>query len=758
MMPRSGTAVHNPVEPNNGHGSFTEISQIKLISSALPLDPAELEKLGITVVRNQDDAPDVFGPGWIRGPGMLLHDRQRDGSTQYRFRPDEPLPPPDEPEGDPVKSVGEPKGGRPTQLNHMREAAPGKPTLFAEGDFQTRAAARYAPADWGVVGIGGCWGWKGAHLTWAEGLDVVIFHDKDLSTNRHVYDAIAGLMEQLDAEGAESVKVAKLVGTRKDSDGIDDVLGYRPEESRAAFLVRMAERATDKLPKPPRRKASKYFDANGLLVRTLADAVLNDVPAALSQEGEVALYHDGVYLVDREAFVSEIADRLGDDHRSTYLESVKQSATARLRKEKRMLPDRQGEPVLNCRNAMLNLATGECFDHDPAYLSTCQIPVDWDPEAECPAYEAWLKSVCPDQIEDLEETFSAMLDPSCTPLKNPFLFGPSRSGKSTMLRITTAIVGAVNTSGITLHELGENRFKASDVYLKMLNAAGDLEGQDVKNLGLFRRLTGADVVSAERKHQRAFTFTNRALFAFSANDLPQVSGGRGAYFERIKPLRFGNSFAGNEDPEIERKIMGELPGLLVRLVTAWQRRNARGTYLPTAPGVRSEFETKSNRVHLFVSEKLEIIRAKTGSECRDGMSLAQVHSYFESWAESEKVGGLGRTRFGEWLKDVPGVTEVRIRGQRGFNVRMKRPEPANTSISKATGVPEDGNPGRVGTVEEAFTRGEKIVDQGPNEKAISKCGPNSADSAGPILCTCDPELAEKSGHAPWCAMETEGRS
>jgi putative DNA primase/helicase len=671
---KEGTPIMTrpPVNKVDRSREFTPTSLAKLISSALPTNPAELERLGITAVRHRDDVPAVIARKWVKKPGMLLHDRQADGSTSYRYRPDEPVPDPDDADAKPAKSIGQPKrDGQPTPLNHMRAAAPGKPTLILEGDFQARAAARYAPADWGIVGMGGCWGWSGADLTWAEGLDIVIFHDKDLTTKRDVYDAIAGLMEHLAAEGAGAVKVAKLVGARDESDGIDDVLGYRPEHTRAAFLERLVDNATSKLPKPPVRQASRFFDASGSLkVATLAADVVKDNPAALTAEERVALYQDGVYRINGLAFTSAVAECLGEQHRSTHVTSVEQVVKSRLYLDGRVLSAHQAEPVVNVANGMLDLRTGELAEHSPDFMSTAQLPVAWVPEATCPRYEEWLKSVCPDQVDDLEEVVSTMLDPSRTPPKAVFLYGPSRSGKSTLLRIAEAVAGSENYSSVTLHQLSENRFVAANVYGKILNSAADLDSRDVEDLSLFKMLTGEDMITADRKHGALFQFTNGALFAFSANELPQVSESSRAYSERIKPFRFGNSFAGSEDPTVEDKIKEELEGILVRWVRAWQRKNTRGGYQETAAAVRREFDTRSSRVRQWLDEELEITE-RPG----EGMTGNQLHDKFRRWAEANGGRPLGRNKLMERLRNCPGVKTTRIGTARatGLNLVDKGP-------------------------------------------------------------------------------------
>ncbi|AZQ32634.1 hypothetical protein EJ357_03565 [Streptomyces cyaneochromogenes] len=696
---------------------FTEASLTALEKSALTEDFAR--EHGVEPVHARGDLPEELRWAWD-GPGMLFVYDDGAGRRIPQYRPDSPTR--KDEHGRPLKYLFPADCG--PALWRLRDPKSGNPDLMAEGTKQGLALARHAPEGYGVIITAGCWTWSGADLSWAEGREVAVFFDADLADNRDVWDAAERLQGTLADNGAdEPVKFARASEARA-REGIDDVLGRKAEEHRSKYIERLVKRANGKLPNKPRRRAAGFFDANGLLVKDLADTVLNQAPAALTREGVIALYKNGVYEADAEAFVSKVAVLLGNDHRSTYLESVKQSAVARLREEGRVIPEKQDEPVLNCANGMLNLITNELKPHSPDYLSAQQIPVEWHADAKCPHYEEWLKKACPGQMDDLEETLSAMLDPSRTPLRNPFLFGPTRSGKSTLLRIATGVVGAANTSAVTLHELSVNRFKAAELYGQMLNAAADLSGQDVEDLSIFKMLTGEDQVSAERKHQQPFKFTNRALFAFSANELPQVGEGHGAYFARIKPFWFGNSFAGHEDPDIERKMMAELEGILVRLVRAWQRRTVRGAYLPTLPEVQRKFETDSNRVRLFVTEELEIIPAKTGAECPGGMGLKAVHDLFDIWAGSQKVGALGRNRFGAWLKTCPGVTEVRISGARGFNVRRKR------ETTPATPAPEINLPGTSGSFSPQL--GTRAGDENGVHRSESReqLSPGTAESAG----------------------------
>ncbi len=570
-----------------------------------------------------------------------------------------------------------PEGEAPV-INRLREPGAGEAVILAEGTCQHLAVASWSDAKIGVFGIMGCWGWSGCDLSWAEDREVIVMFDADLESNRDVHDAAKALKSALELEGVRSIRFVPPPGRGKE--GIDDVLARRPVETRAAFLTRLIAKAADKLGRPP----AKRKDADD--PQKISKIVMDRYPVALTKENKVAIYREGVYRRESGAFNAIMVEILGPDFWPSIRDAVEAFIAGTLFGGGKIIPDRLDVPLLNVRNGMLDLRTGELSDHDPKYMSAVQLPVAWNPDAECPTYERWLQDVIPNQIDDLEESVSMMLDPSRTPPKALFLFGPSRSGKSTFLRIAGAIAGEENRSAVTLQQLVENRFAAVNVYGKILNAAAELRAAHLEDLSIFKNMTGDDDIEAERKYVQPFTFRNQALFAFSANELPTVGESSRAYSERVKPFKFGNSFAGAEKPEIEAKIMTELEGILRRWVERWQTMNRRGHYLPTHPSVSREFETKSDRVRQFVDECCTL---HTTTVAKDGGRVAtvagmvlppsevtskrEIFREFDYWVSQNNGAQMKPQKVFERLTSINGVVEVRnsTTKSRGLNISIK---------------------------------------------------------------------------------------
>ncbi len=420
----------------------------------------------------------------------------------------------------------------------------------------------------------------------------------------------------------------------------------------------------------------RFFKKANLLVETLATEVMTLHPCALTREQRVAIYREGVYHIDGLALAGVLTRLLGDRFSQRHEGNVARFIAGRLHEQDSYLPDRSEGATVNVRNGMVNLLTGELLPHDPAVMSGIQLPVTWEPDATCPTYEAWLAEVIGEQADDLEETVSTMLDPSRTPTRAIFAFGPSRSGKSTFLRLAAAIAGPRNSAAVTLHQLVEDRFAAANLYGKIFNSAADISSAHIEDISTFKMLTGEDPINGNRKYGGQFLFTNRALFAFSANTLPTVGESSRAYVERIKPFAFPHSFAGRENAEIEVSMMAELPGILVRWVRAWQRLAGRGRRLPTPAGVWAEFEERSDRVRQWVADCCEV----TGGSATPGSVMPPTRMTskrwlaraFNAWAKEQGGSPMGERKIVERLTSINGVVEVRssFDKTRGLSIRV----------------------------------------------------------------------------------------
>ena len=541
---RCGPAAANGGDPTTGDQSVSDDHSGSPVPGLSPANWAECEKRAISpeiaIEVGVRDCVDLDRDGFIvpyrLADGTVVLNAYRLTQAERDARTD-------------GKRYHFPTGKTPP-ISVVLERGDGGPVALVEGTLQPLAVASCAPEWLSVHGMNGRDGWRHSDLTAYAGREVLPWPDGDVKTKRDIHDSIEALGQKLDECGAKAVRHVRMTTTS--NEGANDYLAKIKDPAKRTPVIEQLIKIAGKLPRKPARKkkavvrtgpSAAYFGEFGFLAEKFTRDVLNRAPAALTAEGKIATYGEGVFDASGEQFLMAAVELLGDDYRREYRTIAEEVALALLAEEGRRLPPRAGEPLVNLRNGMLDLRTGKLTEHSPDYLSAVQLPVEWDPDATCPTYERWLAEVIPEQIDDLEEVAGQMLDPSRTPSKALFGFGPARSGKSTFLRLLVALAGR-HHSAVTLHQLSTNRFAAANVYGSIVNAAADLSSAHVEDLSIFKMMTGEDLINADRKYGRQFTFTNRALFAFSANELPTVGESSRAYSERIKPFRFGRSFVG----------------------------------------------------------------------------------------------------------------------------------------------------------------------------------------------------------------------
>jgi putative DNA primase/helicase len=252
-----------------------------------------------------------------------------------------------------------------------------------------------------------------------------------------------------------------------------------------------------------------------------------------------------------------------------------------------------GEPVapaadlVACTNGLLHLPTGTLHEATPRFFNLNALPLAYATSAPQPhAWLAFLAQVWPDDpeaIATLQEVFGYLLTPDTSQQKVFLIVGPKRSGKGTIARVLTAMLGAANVAGPTLGSLA-GEFGLQPLVGKLAAIVSDarLGGRTdqqavAENL---LRLSGEDNVQVNRKNLPAVTLRLGVRFVVLTNELPKIADQSGALASRFIILPMSRSFFGHEDPGLTARLMLELPGVFRWALDGWHRLRARGYFVP----------------------------------------------------------------------------------------------------------------------------------------------------------------------------------
>jgi putative DNA primase/helicase len=237
---------------------------------------------------------------------------------------------------------------------------------------------------------------------------------------------------------------------------------------------------------------------------------------------------------------------------------------------------------LPVKNGLLHLVSGNLLLASPYYFGLNCAGVAYNIDA--PAPSEWLKFLNQvwenDQqsIDTLQELFGYFLTASTTHQKIALLVGPKRSGKGTIGKILTALLGQNNVASPTLASLSTN-FGLAPLIGKSLAIIGDARlSAKADQAAIAERLlsiSGEDNLTIDRKFKSAWTGRLRVRFMIMTNELPRLTDASGALASRFIVLTMDRSFYGREDQGLAERLIAELPGILNWSLTGNRRLRRR---------------------------------------------------------------------------------------------------------------------------------------------------------------------------------------
>lgn len=447
-------------------------------------------------------------------------------------------------------------------------------------------------------------------------------------------------------------------------------------DDRGERVARMAKVTRPSAKKPKRSEAERAENAL-LLWQKEQDSkpgamygrvLRGDSEFASGQNEELYVYERGVYVPAKQYVAARLQD-LADDRWSRHLHN---ETIAWLLGSAPGLQVGLGANVINVRNGLLVWKGGRwrLQPHDSELRTTVQLPLTFDPDAECPLYDKFISTSMPDDDTRsfLDEWMGYNLTSDYGHQKALMLGGKEGSGKSQYLLVLEHLLGQRNVTSSTLQAIGENKWASADLYCKLANICADISSHELRMTSTFKALTGGDLIRGERKFKDAFEFHNVAKLSFSANEIPATRDATQAFFDRWFVVKFPHKFRGTNDQRenIGLKIADspdEMSGVLNRALEGLTRLRRSGAFtMGSAMSVaHDEFRRVADTVAMFLAD-----HAASGNLPR----LRKEHMFqsYRAWCDNNNHQPLSSTRFyariHEWTPT--GGVSVQATKSRGF--------------------------------------------------------------------------------------------
>jgi putative DNA primase/helicase len=310
--------------------------------------------------------------------------------------------------------------------------------------------------------------------------------------------------------------------------------------------------------------------------------------------------------------------------------------------------------LFNVQNGTYDLETNSLREHRREDYITKLAPVNFDPEATCDRFNAFLCEIFPenqDLIDYVQRLLGYCLSGWTTERILPFLIGQGSNGKSVLCNVMLRGVFGKEQDGYGMESsfttFTTGRYSAPDkprndlirMQGKRFVTASESDDPHVKlDTALLKRISGNDDMSVRANFRQEIEFTPQAKVLLRMNNEPRILDDTDATWERVKRINFRRQFTeGQKDPELTAKLLAESAGIFNWLLEGWRlvltaRRNGE-VALPEPDEVRTateEYRQEQSQVARFFAESYEVAQG----ECAP-ISAADIYDNYRRWADKQ---------------------------------------------------------------------------------------------------------------------------
>jgi putative DNA primase/helicase len=335
--------------------------------------------------------------------------------------------------------------------------------------------------------------------------------------------------------------------------------------------------------------------------------------------------------------------------------------------------------VLNLLNGTMRLE-GACdalAAHDRADRLSKLMDVEFDPDAACPRFLAFLERVQPcAAVRDFLQAWSGYaLTGDTGEQKLCFHWGTGANGKSVFLNTRSRIMGPYAAT-LQFASLAQNDRKRGDAATpdlarlpgaRMVRVSETDKGVKLSE-GFVKDVTGGDTITARHLNHGFFEFKPEFKLDLQGNHKPLIRGADEGIWRRVLLVPWEVTIPPEErDPTLPAKLWEERAGILNWMLDGARIWLEQGLVVPDAvSAATSAFRADSDPLGRFIASCIEVAAG-------EDVGGAQMYEAFKAWCAANAERLWSQTAVGRALperglrKDATGG-RVRYRDVRLVNV------------------------------------------------------------------------------------------
>jgi P4 family phage/plasmid primase-like protien len=324
-------------------------------------------------------------------------------------------------------------------------------------------------------------------------------------------------------------------------------------------------------------------------------------------------------------------------------------------------------------------------EHTPDWFSNVVFDYEFDQDADCPRWRAFLHEVLENDVERialLQEWFGYVLRHDVSQQQFLVLDGDGDNGKSVVLAILTSLLGPTNVSHVPLEKF-EGRFNLNATLGKLANICAEVG--EVKRIdeGTLKSFTAGDRMEFDRKFLPSLQAYPTARLILATNNTPRFADRSSGIWRRmtLMPFRFKVP-PHQKDRKLTEKLLGELPGIFNWAIEGLRRLQQRGAFAHSAVcnAALDVHRAESNPARVFLTEQYQVARdAFTRSD--------DLYTEYAVWSRDNGHSLLNGSQFGQEVKRAfPSAVRKRRQGKWGYEgIRSQAISPVEAPLHLVAG-------------------------------------------------------------------------
>ena len=384
--------------------------------------------------------------------------------------------------------------------------------------------------------------------------------------------------------------------------------------------------------------------------------------------GELYVYNNGLYTNDisiLEREILKIDSNTSKHFRNEILEYI------RIKKsEEHTIVSNE---YINFKNGLFNIKNKKLISHTDTVFSINQINANYtDNNYINNDVESFLNDITSNfksRKEAILQIIGYCMTSNVDFQKALFFYGATaENGKSTLLEVISHLIEKRNICHVSIHDLQQGKFYASEIKGKLLNTVPELPRSSLNTVEIFKGIVTGDSLSVEEKYKPRYEIKPYAKHIFTANELPQVADTTNGFYRRLNILKFDAQFTDYQKKNfnIERLLTNEAIDYLAKI--------SLKSYLNLLETRHFANEEESNRIiALYKNDNDSTIAYLNSSDFLDFINSNYMferdslyNNYTNFCSNYEKREPDGKIIFYNKIRDSKLFTETIIHGKDYF--------------------------------------------------------------------------------------------